>query len=105
MKYFDVYLQNKGEGFIELTMFFLIILSLTLVFSIYFLLRKMGDDERSDSFAFKLGTVAFCTNIFTTNLLLFSSLTNWKVFYLASFLISILVAFLYAIYRYRKYFK
>lgn len=73
-----------------------------LVLAIFFLLFKMGDDERSDYLGQKIATVSLMVLMPLLTFLFILNPINWQVFLLACLLMTGLVAFSYTVFQYRR---
>ncbi|MHC5249998.1 hypothetical protein [Enterococcus sp. LJL90] len=73
-----------------------------LVLAIFFLLFKMGDDERSDYLGQKIATVSLMVLMPLLTFLFILNPINWQVFLLTCLLMTGLVAFSYTVFQYRR---
>lgn len=80
-------------------------LALILVLSSFFVLKKMGNDERSDSLIFRIGTMAFLINTFLNSILVNLNVINWQFFLLFNFFFTTLISFLLIIKKYYQFLK
>ncbi len=105
MKTVDHLIISRGESFSNNLLIFACVLSVILVLSIFFLLFKMGDDERSDLLAYQTAAIVLLVNCVLNNFLLFGFIQNWKLFICMNFMLASLFGLLFISKKYYQFLR
>lgn len=89
---------NNFNIFIGITL----LLIITSIGVAYFISRKMGSDERSESILTKMGSISFIVYILLNSLIINTNVLHYKQFLTMNLSLSLIVASVYLIIRYRK---
>ncbi len=89
---------NNFNIFIGITL----LLIITSVGVVYFIGKKMGSDERSESILTKMGSIGFIVYILLNSLIINTNVLHYKQFLTMNLSLSLIVATTYLIIRYRK---
>lgn len=101
----DQLIINRGENFSSNLFIFTCILSAVLVLSIFFILFRMGDDERSDHLAYQTAAIVLLVNCALNNFLLFGSIQNWKLFICTNFVLASIIGLLFLSKKYYQFLR
>ncbi|MGM0123588.1 hypothetical protein IGI37_000960 [Enterococcus sp. AZ194] len=99
------WLAENGDKFIDILTAVFVFISVLLISGIFLILYRMGDDERTDSLIFKIGTFSLLIYVFLNSIVVNLNLTHWKLFLTVNLSLTALTGFIYTVVKYYKFLK